>query len=414
MLRSSFTLLLASGIVLLVTAGLGRRPANAQTASTDRPSDEYVGSATCQRCHRALYDRWKRTRMANVVRDPIEHPEAILPDLSRPDPLLTFRKDQIALVYGSRWKQRYFTRIGSDYFPLPAQWDITHRQWRRYFVANGTDWWTAFYPPDNMQRPTGPTCDGCHSVNYDIRTKTVTEWNVGCERCHGPGAAHARRPDRGNIINPARLDSVSAVNVCIQCHSQGRPRTNPIEGRYYDWAVGFRVGLNLGDFWQLEEHTLGETTFTHFPDGTAHKNRMQGNDFAQSVMYTRGVTCFSCHDVHGTDNPGDLIRPATMLCLTCHGPKSPNGPHTATIEQHTHHERDSLGSECVSCHMPAIAQTIADVNVRSHTFRFISPSLTVSLKVPNPCTTCHSSQTNEWALTALKKWPEFSPWRVAN
>ena len=28
----------------------------------------------------------------------------------------------------------------------------------------------------------------------------------------------------------------------------------------------------------------------HFADGTAHKNRMQGNDFVQSLMYRRGVT----------------------------------------------------------------------------------------------------------------------------
>jgi len=41
-----------------------------------------------------------------------------------------------------------------------------------------------------MQRPTGPTCDGCHSVDYDIHTKKVLEWNVGCERCHGPGSDH--------------------------------------------------------------------------------------------------------------------------------------------------------------------------------------------------------------------------------
>ena len=25
-----------------------------------------------------------------------------------------------------------------------------------YFVKPGTDWWVPFYPPDNMQRPTGP------------------------------------------------------------------------------------------------------------------------------------------------------------------------------------------------------------------------------------------------------------------
>ena len=29
---------------------------------------------------------------------------------------------------------------------------------------------------------------------------------------------------------------------------------------------------------------------------------MQGNDFVTSRMYSRGVTCFSCHDVHGTEN----------------------------------------------------------------------------------------------------------------
>ena len=87
----------------------------------------------------------------------------------------------------------------------------------------------------------------------------------------------------------------------------------PIQGKYYDWPVGFHVGLNLGDFWKLEEHKLGETTFTHFPDGTAHKNRMQGNDFVSSVMYTRGVTCFSCHDVHGTENNADLLKPANVM-----------------------------------------------------------------------------------------------------
>ena len=161
--------------------------------------------------------------------------------------------------------------------------------------------------------------------------------------------------------------------MCIQCHSQGRPLVNPVEGRHYDWPVGYRAGLNLKDFWELEEHKPGETTFTHFADGTAHKNRMQGNDFVQSAMYTHGVTCASCHDVHGTQNNADLIKSSRLVCLTCHGPKSPNGPHTATLEQHTHHQAGSAGSECISCHMPPIEQTIADVMVRSHTFKFITP-----------------------------------------
>jgi predicted CXXCH cytochrome family protein len=351
--------------------------------------------------------------MANVIRDPRVHPKAVIPDFGKPDPLVTFTKSDIAFVYGSKWTQRYFTKIGEDYYPLGAQWDVTHAVWRRYFVAENTDWWVPHYPPDNLKRPTGPLCDGCHSVNYDVRTKTVTEWNVGCEKCHGPGGEHVARPSRENIVNPSRVDPIHASDICIQCHSHGRPLVNPIEGRFYDWPVGFRAGMNLADFWRLEEHTLGETTFTHFADGTGHKNRMQGNDFVTSRMFARGLTCFSCHDVHGTGNNADLRRPVATMCLQCHGPGSPNGPHTATVELHTHHPTGSAGNDCVGCQMPKIEQTIADVNVRSHTFRFIPPSLTETSKVPNPCTTCHTDRTVGWAIDTLKSWPEVSPWRVA-
>ena len=65
--------------------------------------------------------------MANVVRDPREHPDAIIPDLSKPNPVFSFTKDDVALVYGSRWKQRYFKKVGDDYFPLPVQWDVAHQ-----------------------------------------------------------------------------------------------------------------------------------------------------------------------------------------------------------------------------------------------------------------------------------------------
>ena len=384
----------------------------AMTLPAQNGGAAYIGSAACQGCHTAIYNRWRGTRMANVVRDPSTHPDAILPDLSKADPVVTFHRQDIAFVYGSKWKQRYFKKVGDDYFPLPAQWDVAHSKWLPYFARNGSDWWTAFYPPDNMQRPTGPLCDGCHSVNYNIETKQVTEWNVGCERCHGPGSEHARHPSRANILNPARLDSMAANDICIQCHSQGRPLKNPIQGKYYDWPVGFEAGRNLHDYWRLEEHKLGETSFTHFPDGTAHKNRMQGNDFVTSVMYGHGITCFSCHDVHGTANDADLLKPASVMCLECHGPNSPNGPRGATIEQHTHHRPESAGSECVACHMPKIEQTLAGVYVRSHTFRFISPSMTEQYKISNPCNVCHQDKTSAWAKEQLEQWPKVSPWRI--
>src|SRR5437588_9277806 len=167
---------------------------------------QYAGSAACKTCHISIYERWRRTPMANVVRDPREHPDAIIPDLSKPNPVYPFTKDDVAFVYGSKWKQRYFKKIGNDYYPLPVQWDVTHQAWAPYTVRAGTDWWVQFYPGDNFKRPTGALCDGCHSVDYNISDNSVKEWNVGCEKCHGPGAVHAKSPSRANIVNPIRLD----------------------------------------------------------------------------------------------------------------------------------------------------------------------------------------------------------------
>ena len=112
-----------------------------------------MGSQACERCHTAIYGRWKVTPMANVVRDPREHPDPIIPDL-KTNNVAPFTLDQVAFVYGSKWKQRYFTRVGDDYYPLPVQWDIGNKTWRPYHVADtGADWWTAYYPSSNAPAP---------------------------------------------------------------------------------------------------------------------------------------------------------------------------------------------------------------------------------------------------------------------
>jgi formate-dependent nitrite reductase cytochrome c552 subunit len=73
----------------------------------------------------------------------------------------------------------------------------------------------------------------------------------------------------------------------------------------------------------------------------------------------------------------------------------------------------SAGSSCIACHMPAIEQTIADINVRSHTFRFVSPAQTEAQKIPNACNVCHTDKTTEWAAAALSTWKDRSPWRMS-
>ena len=126
--------------------------------------------------------------------------------------------------------------MGDDYAPLPAQWDVTHRQWRAYGVTGATE---------------RPLCDGCHSVNYDLNRKTVTEWNVGCERCHGPASDHVARPTRATSSTRPDSTPVASVDVCVQCHSEGHPH-DAVEGHDVHWPVGFKVGLRLPDFWRLD------------------------------------------------------------------------------------------------------------------------------------------------------------------
>ncbi len=117
------------------------RTGSARSTCTPRPASRDVrGLRACQSCHAEIYARWQKTPMANVVRDPREHPEAIIPDLAT-NPVKKFTLDDVGLVCGSIWKQRYFTKIGNDYYPQPSQWDVTNHVWRPYFVPNDADWW---------------------------------------------------------------------------------------------------------------------------------------------------------------------------------------------------------------------------------------------------------------------------------
>ena len=136
--------------------------------------------------------------------------------------------------------------------------------------------------------------------------------------------------------------------------------------------------------WKLDNCTLGETSFYYFPDCTAHKN--------------------------GTSNYAQLRKPAGQICLDCHGPSSPNGPHTPTPAAHTHHKDGSTGSPCVSCHMPQIqTEGVPGAMVHTHTFRVITPELTDQYKIPNPGTFCHTNKSTAWAAEAMTHWSERSP-----
>ena len=54
--------------------------------------------------------------MANVLHDPRIHSDPFISDLASNE-AARFAPDKVAFVYGSLWKQRYFTKIDDDFYP---------------------------------------------------------------------------------------------------------------------------------------------------------------------------------------------------------------------------------------------------------------------------------------------------------
>jgi len=175
-------------------------------------------------------------------------------------------------------------------------WDDVEKRW--YHLYPDQD-----LPPGDGYHWRGPyktwnaRCAECHATNYQrnygARTQsyasTQPEIGVGCEACHGPGAAHldwvAGRPvetpgltERGFTIDLG-ADVEATMQVCAACHSRREPLLdgNPVPGTPYHDAHALsllRPGLYHADGQILDEaYVYGS--------------------FLQSKMYARGVGCWT-------------------------------------------------------------------------------------------------------------------------
>src|SRR5215471_12563886 len=98
--RFSFVVGVITVAIAIAMSGHSRPVVATTPVQVPVPGPTYVGSGTCADCHLAIYQRWAKTRMANVVTDPRIQPQVVLPDFSKADPLVTFKLDDVALVYG--------------------------------------------------------------------------------------------------------------------------------------------------------------------------------------------------------------------------------------------------------------------------------------------------------------------------
>jgi len=330
----------------------------------------------------------------------------VLADFSKSSPYRHFELKDVKWVIGHRWKQRYIGEVNGEEVVFPVQWSIQKKKWQPYRGRN--DWW---YPAHKnwQQRSNFQLCAGCHSTGVDVYAGTWKELNISCESCHGPGKAHSDNPLVSNIINPTRLSRDRSIEICLSCHQSGKPPGSQTD---YAWAVGYQPGLELARFWSGSKPETGQQTPEFWPNGAAHKNRVQGNTFLQSVMYRDGhMQCMDCHDMHGSRHRSLTVRSAVTnaLCLSCHGRGKDAGPDYKSLSEHTHHAPTSSGSRCIECHMPKTGKNSVAGESRNHTFDFISPAVTIRNGTPNSCNGCHADKTPQWALGKLKTWAGSEP-----
>jgi len=389
------------GVAIGITASIaahGEEPKPAPWRHIDQ--SQYVGAVKCSECHLSHYDGWKDTAHNKMIRVPVaEGPNKnILADFAIASEHRQFELKDVKWVVGSRWKQRFIGDVDGKEVVYPAQWSVKDKKWQAY--EGKTDWW---YPThkDWKERSNFKLCAGCHSTGSDAYSEKWTELNISCESCHGPGKEHSAKPKIENIVNPARLSTARSMDVCLACHQSGKP-----PGDDYAWPVGYQPGLKLKDFWQPFVLEQGKPSTELWPNGAAHKNRVQGNTFEKSVMHASGLQCTNCHDAHGSRFQSMTIKSveSNALCLTCHGPGKDQGPNYQNISEHTHHDALSTGSHCIECHMPKTGANSVSGEARNHTFDFVSPAQTLANKSPNSCNGCHADKTPDWALTEVKKW----------
>jgi predicted CXXCH cytochrome family protein len=378
--------------------GRGEEPKEEKWPRLDQT--QYAGSTKCAECHKAHYEGWKDSAHNKMIRKPVvDGPNrTVLADFGKDDPNRPFELKDVKWVIGHRWKQRFIGEVKGQEVVFPAQWSVKEKKWQPYTAR--TDWW---YPEhkDWKTRSNFKLCAGCHSTGSDHYKQSWVELNIACESCHGPGKRHSEMPKLDNIVNPARLSVERSMDVCLSCHQAGKP-----EGTEYAWAVGYQPGMELSKFWKGFEPEKDKQTAEFWHNGTAHKNRVQGNTFLQSVMHHRGLQCTNCHDSHGSRHQSMTIKAAdsNALCLTCHGPGKSAGPDYKALSDHTHHAATSTGSRCIECHMPKTGENSVAAEARNHTFDFISPAVSIKSGDPNSCNSCHTDKTPRWALTEVEKW----------
>lgn len=321
---------------------------------------------------------------------------------------------KIQYTFGIEPLQQYVIELEKGRFQtLDIAWDTRNKEegGQRWFRLNPDEetkagdalhWTGRAYNWNNR-------CAECHSTNvkknYDLASDsystTWSEINVSCQSCHGPGEKHLAwtelsdtnkelQNDKGLLVNTLMSTASEKIDTCARCHS-----------RRHQVSVDNTLGAKFLD--EYLPATLSEGLY--HADGQIDDEVFVYGSFLQSKMHEKGVGCLDCHTPHS----GQLKLTGNSLCLQCHTSSPPKQRFSSLQEknydspEHHFHKQDSVGAQCVNCHMPA--KTYMEVDARrDHSFKIPSPLLSQQINTPNACNSCHQDKLTQWAIDKMTQW----------
>ena len=312
------------------------------------PAAEWAGSKVCANCHGEIYRKYAVTPMATTSGPAVSAavPEQSFTANSGYRYSIVHRDGKLVLEFGKEHRDlAYFVGSGTaarSY--LMATDGFLYEAPATYYRRTG-----AWAPSPNydrysypfLTRAIAPACLQCHATGVQAipgtqngyRSPPFLEGGVGCERCHGPGEAHAASGRREDIVNPAALPAEQRDSVCAQCHLSGEIRID-------------RAGKSMSEFVPGDKLSTYTTAFVRTGSTKGMKVTSHVEDLAQSACSRASggrLWCGVCHDPHSVPPPAQKAAWFRSKCQTCHAPSV-----------------CTRGDNCISCHMPGTPVTDAD------------------------------------------------------
>jgi hypothetical protein len=333
----------------------------------------YVGNQACARCHASIYDSYARTPMAhasgpateNMVPAEFVHTKSgvhyrIYPEdgavwLSferSADPAATGKRQLLYSIGSGRRGRTYLFAVDDFVFESPVNWYAGRHRWDMA-PAYGE----VHEIPLNL--PAYPECLRCHASGMNLPLEGTenrypaplfTQDGVGCERCHGPGAAHAQG---AAIVNPVKLSPERRDAVCMQCHLEGNAGIERAGRSAYDFRPGDILDDYIRHYVIARDQASGLGANSQFESLAQSKCKIKSGD---------SMSCMSCHDPHSSPAEPERASYFRGKCLACHG----------AAFGLKHHPRQQ---DCTACHMPSSSSAdISHVEVTDHRIR-VRPQL---------------------------------------